>query len=182
MTRTEAFNLMVEYTKNESLQRHMLAVETCMRWYAAKMCQDKEEWGIAGLLHDFDYERFPDEHPLEGIEILKKSGVNEKIINAIAAHYPQKTGIEPCTTMAKVLFACDELSGFISACCYVRPEKIHGLTPKSVLKKLKSANFAAGVSRSDVQQGAHLLNLQLNEHIQNCIDALTENADSLGLA
>ncbi|MFM9871851.1 MAG: HD domain-containing protein [Fimbriimonadaceae bacterium] len=181
MTREEAFKLMIEHTPSESLRNHMLGVESCMKWYAEFYAEPSEPWQIAGLLHDFDYELHPDEHPLWGMELLRHMGVDETIVRAIAAHYPPKTGIEPESLMERSLFACDELSGFITACCYVRPEKINGLTPKSVLKKLRTANFAAGVNRDDVHRGAELLNLELSQHIQNCIDAMTQNASTLGL-
>ena len=152
-----------------------------MKWYAAHYNEPIEPWQIAGLLHDFDYELHPEEHPLWGMELLRSKGVDEGIVRAIAAHYPPKTGVEPESQMERALFACDELSGFITACCYVRPEKINGLTPKSVTKKLKTANFAAGVNRDDVHRGAELLNLELNQHIQNCIDAMSSEAELLGL-
>ncbi len=181
MTRDEAYSLMLEHTPSESLRKHMLGVESCMKWYANYFGELPEPWQVAGILHDFDYELHPDEHPLWGIELLREKGVDEQIIQAIAAHYPPKTGVNPKTTIEKALFACDELSGFITACCYVRPERITGLTPKSVMKKLKTANFAAGVNRSDVQHGADLLNIELHQHIQNCIDAMTADAINLGL-
>jgi len=181
MTRDEAFELMTQHTPSESLRKHMLGVESCMKWYAASYGVDPEAWQVAGILHDFDYELHPDEHPLWGMELLRQKGVDEAIVRAIAAHYPPKTGVEPESPMERALFACDELSGFITACCYVRPERINGLTPKSVMKKLKTANFAAGVNRDDVTKGAELLSLELTQHIQNCIDAMSADAVLLGL-
>lgn len=181
MTRDEAFELMTQHTPSESLRKHMLGVESCMKWYAISQGVDPEPWRVAGILHDFDYELHPEEHPLWGMELLQQKGVDEAVIRAIAAHYPPKTGVEPESPMERALFACDELSGFITACCYVRPERINGLTPKSVMKKLKTANFAAGVNRDDVTKGAELLNLELTQHIQNCIDAMSADAVLLGL-
>lgn len=181
MTRNEAYKIMCENTPSDALRRHMLGVESCMKWYANHFLQPTEPWQIAGILHDFDYDLHPDDHPLWGMAYLENIGVDDTIIRAIAAHYPPKTGVEPESLMERALFACDELSGFITACCYVRPERIVGLSPKSVLKKLKTANFAAGVSRDDVQRGAELLQLDLAQHIQNCIDAMTVDASTLGL-
>lgn len=181
MTRDEAYALMCEHTPSESLRKHMLGVESCMKAYTGILGGDSATWQVAGLLHDFDYEQHPDEHPLWGMELLRSMGVDEAIIRAIAAHYPPKTGVEPESLMERALFACDELSGFITACCYVRPERINGLTPKSVIKKLKTANFAAGVNRDDVHRGAELLGIPLDEHIQNCIDAMSADAAILGL-
>lgn len=183
MTRDEALMLMQEHTDNEGLQRHMLGVETCMRWHAKRLGEDEDAWGIAGLLHDFDYEKHPDEHPLWGLDLLEQRGVDEGIRRAIAAHYPPKTGVEPESPMERHLFACDELSGFIIACVWVRPSRsIMDLKPKSVTKKLKVASFAAGVNRDDVRKGAELLGIELSEHIANCIEALQGDAESLGIA
>lgn len=183
MTRDEALSLMQEHTPSEALQRHMLGVESCMAWYAKSLGHDENSWRIAGILHDFDYELHPDDHPVWGMDLLESKGVDPAIIGAIAAHYPAKTGVEPDSPMERALFACDELSGFITACCYVRPGRsIEGLEAKSVLKKLKTANFAAGVNRDDVHRGAELMGLELPVHITNCISAMTGDADLLGLA
>lgn len=181
MTREDAYRLMCEHTPSEPLRKHMLAVETCMAFYAKRSGGDETQWRIAGILHDFDYELHPEDHPLWGMELLRGMGADEAIVRAIAAHYPAKTGIEPEAPIERALFAVDELSGFITACCYVRPERINGLTPKSVQKKLKTANFAAGVNREDVHRGAELLGIPLEQHIQNCIDAMTEVSALLGL-
>lgn len=181
MTRDEALQLMIEHTPSEALQRHMLGVEVCMAHYARLTNADETQYRIAGLLHDFDYELHPEDHPLWAMEYLTKQKVDNAIIRAIAAHYPAKTGVEPDSPLERTLFACDELSGFITACCYVRPERIRGLTAKSVLKKLKTANFAAGVNRDDVHRGAELLGLELSDHITNCIAAMEAEADLLGL-
>lgn len=182
MTRHEAYQLMLAHTPSESLQRHMLGVEACMRWYAKSQGEDQEKWGIAGLLHDFDYEQHPDEHPLWGMSLLESMGVDSEIISAIAAHYPPKTGVNPESPIQKYLFACDEISGFVTACVYVRPsQSVLDLEVKSVTKKLKTLNFAAGVNRDDVATGAELIGLDLQTHIGNIITAMRENAENLGL-
>lgn len=160
----------------------MLAVEFCMRFYAHKLGEDVETWGRAGLLHDFDYELHPDDHPLWGMDYLRSLGETEEVINAIASHYEQKTGVTPESPIQRYLFACDEITGFITACCYVRPSKsVLDLEPSSVRKKMKSLNFAAAVSRDDLARGASLIGLDLNDHIQNVITAMRESADRLGL-
>ena len=181
-SRKDALALVEEHTKSLSLIRHMLAVETCVRWYAEKLGEDVELWGMAGLLHDFDYDAHPDEHPNWGIELLKSQGYPDAVIQSIAAHAPERTGVEPTTLMDKYLFACDELSGFITAVTYVRPSKsIHDVEVKSVKKKLKEASFAAGVNRDDVARGVELIGVDLDQHIANMIDAMRHNALELGL-
>ena len=187
-TREDAWKLVCEYTQSESLRKHMLAVETCVRAYARKSGADEELWGIAALLHDFDYERWPNnehapdrEHPAEGARILREKGYGEEIIRAILSHAdycntPRQTPLE------RTLFACDELAGFLTACVYVRPSKsILDLETDSVKKKLKDKAFARGVNRDDVQKGAVELGLPIEGHIAFCIQALRENADALGL-
>ncbi len=182
MTREEALALMHEHTPSESLRKHMLSVESAMRFFAERGGYDAEKWGMAGLLHDFDYEQHPDEHPLWGIDLLREMGVDEEILDAIAAHYPGKTGVEPDRPMARTLFAVDELSGLITACVYVRPSKsVLDLESSSVMKKFKTANFAAGVNRDDVRRGAELLDLELKELIDLVIQALQRDADALDL-
>lgn len=181
-TRVDALDLVKLHTKNDSLIRHMLGVETCMRWYAAKLGEDIELWGMTGLLHDFDYEAHPTAHPMWGIELLKSTSYPETLIQAIAAHCPERTGVEPSTLLERYLFACDELSGLITAVTYVRPSKsIHDVEVKSVLKKLKEVSFAAGVNRDDVAKGIELLGVPRDEHIANMIQAMRENALELGL-
>jgi putative nucleotidyltransferase with HDIG domain len=187
-TREDAWNLVCEYTQSESLRKHMLAVEACVRAYARKNGTDQELWGITALLHDFDYERWPNadhspdrEHPAEGSKILREQGYSEEIIRAILSHadycpYPRQTPLE------HTLFACDELAGFLTACAYVRPSKsILDLEASSVKKRMKDKAFARGVSREDVIKGAEELAVPLDEHITFCINALREHADALGL-
>lgn len=187
-TREEAWQLVCEYTQSESLRKHMLAVETCVRAYARKFGADEETWGVAALLHDFDYERWPNaehapdrEHPAEGAKILRGRGYPEDIVRAILSHadycnVPRESQLE------HVLFACDELAGFLTACTYVRPSKgVLDLEVDSVKKRLKDKAFARGVSREDVRRGAEELGVPIEEHIAFCIQALRENADALGL-
>ncbi|MFH1851535.1 MAG: HDIG domain-containing metalloprotein [Candidatus Neomarinimicrobiota bacterium] len=183
-SRAEALELFYEYTKSESLRKHGLAVEQVMRKLAAKYGQDVELWGITGLLHDFDYERYPtaEEHPWKGNQILKAKGYPAEMLAAIMGH-ADYTGIPRESLMAKALFACDELSGFIFAVAYVRPSKsVLDVKVKSVSKKLKDRSFAAKVSREDVEMGIVELGVDRAEHIQFVIDALKEKAAELGLA
>jgi len=181
--RAAAWDLLCLNTPSDSLRRHCLGVESCMRGYARTLGEDEELWGNAGLLHDFDYEQHPDEHPLWGMALLREQGWPEPLIQAIAAHYSAKTGVQPTTLIEKYLFACDELSGFITAVTYVRPSKsVREVEVKSVTKKLRTAAFAAGVNRDDVQNGAELIGLPIEEHISNCLASMQKDAESLGLA
>jgi putative nucleotidyltransferase with HDIG domain len=187
-TREDAWKLLSDYTESESLRKHMLAVETCVRAYARKNGADEETWGLAALLHDFDYERWPNtdhapdkEHPAEGAKILRERGYSEEIIRAILSH-ADYSNVPRQTALEHTLFACDELAGFLAACVYVRPSKsILDLETSSVTKKLKDKAFAKGVSRDDVRKGAAELGIPLEEHIAFCIQAMRENADALGL-
>jgi putative nucleotidyltransferase with HDIG domain len=187
-SRDDAWKLVCEYTQSESLRKHMLAVETCVRAYARKHAQDQDLWGITALLHDFDYERFPNEahapdagHPAAGAKILRELGYPEEMIRAILSH-ADYTNVPRQTALEHTLFACDELAGFLVACTYVRPSKsILDLEADSVKKRLKDKAFARGVSREDVRKGAEELGLPIEEHIAFCIAALRENADALGI-
>jgi putative nucleotidyltransferase with HDIG domain len=187
-TRDDAWKLLCEYTQSESLRKHMLAVEACVRAYARKNGADEELWGLAALLHDFDYERWPNadhaadkEHPAEGAKILRDLGYSEEITRAILSH-ADYSGVVRQSPLEHTLFACDELAGFLTACSYIRPSKsILDLEVSSVKKRLKDKAFARGVSRDDVHKGAEELGVPLEEHIAFCIAALRENADALGL-
>lgn len=183
MTREDAIEILFEYTKNEALRKHAFAVEACMVAYAEKFGEDINEYSITGILHDFDYEMYPQapEHPLKGSEILRQKGVDEKIIKAILGH-ASYTNVERDTLLAKTLFACDELAGFITAVTYVRPNKtIDEVEVKSVTKKLKDKAFARNVSREDIIKGAEELGVSLEEHIAFCIEAMRNKKDLLGL-
>ena len=183
MNREDAYDLVCEYTASESLRRHMLAVEAAMRAYAARFGEDEERWGIVGLLHDFDYERWPDppDHPLKGAEILSQRGYPQDVIYAIKSHADYLEDCPRVSTLDKTLYACDELAGFITACAMVRPQLIGGMKAKSVRKKMKQKSFAAAVNRKDIVRGAEDLDVDLNEHIQFVIDAMDNIADQLGL-
>lgn len=183
MNRDDAFALVCEYTQSESLRRHMLSVEFAMRAYASKFNEDVEKWGIVGLLHDFDYERWPDppDHPLKGAEILSERGYPDDVIYAIKSHADYLDDCPRVSMMDKTLYACDELAGFVTACAVVRPERIQGMKAKSVRKKMKQKSFAAAVNREDITRGAEDLGVDLNEHIQFVIDAMAAHADALGL-
>ncbi len=183
MDRSEAWNLLCEYTKNENLRKHALAVEACVRAYARRFGEDEEKWSVVGLIHDFDYEVYPNapDHPLKGSEILKEKGVSEEIRRAILGH-ADYTGVPRDTRLAKVLFACDELAGFITACALVRPDRIATLEAKSVRKRMKDKAFARSVSREDIIKSAEELGVPLDEHISFCVDAMRGIADQLGLA
>jgi putative nucleotidyltransferase with HDIG domain len=187
-TREDAWKLLCEYTESESLRKHMLAVEACVRAYARKNGADEETWGIAALLHDFDYEKWPNaehaadrEHPAEGAKILREKGYSEEIVRAILSH-ADYTGVERKTALEHTLFACDELAGFLTACSYVRPSKsILDLEVDSVKRRLKDKAFAKGVNREDVRKGAEELGVPIEEHIGFCIAAMRAEADALGL-
>jgi putative nucleotidyltransferase with HDIG domain len=183
VNRDDAWALVCEYTQSESLRRHMLAVEAAVRWYARQTGADEATWGIVGLLHDFDYERWPDApaHPLEGARILTDLGYPADVIYAIKSHADYLPDCPRVSLLDKTLYACDELAGFVTAVARLRPEGIHGLSVASVKKKLKSKGFAAAVSRDDITRGAADLGVELDQHIQNVIEAMTTIAPELGL-
>ena len=183
MNREQAFNLLQEYTKSQSLIKHALAVEAAMRLYAGRLGGDPEVWGITGLLHDFDYERFPNppEHTQAGAQILREHGVDEEIVGAILSHAEWNWVDYPLDRpLRKALFAVDELCGFVTAVAYVRPEKLTGMAASSVRKKMKQKSFAAAVSRADIEKGAELVELPLDEHISIVIKAMEGIKAQLG--
>jgi putative nucleotidyltransferase with HDIG domain len=182
LTRERAWDTLTRYTKSESLLRHALAVEASVRWYARHDGEDEEAWRCAALLHDFDYEIHPtlDKHPQDGAAILREEGYPQWLIETVLSH-AEHLAMPRDTRLKQVLFACDELSGFIHACGLVRPAGLDGLEPKSVKKKLKTPSFAAGVHRDEVYAGAELLGLELDEHIANVIAALQPISRELGL-
>lgn len=187
MTREEAWNLMAEFTQSESLRRHMLAVEFAMRAYAPRFNGDPETWGIVGLLHDFDYERYPDVsvegHPIVGARVLRERGVPEMIVQAILAHAEEITGVSPQNDMEKALVAVDELTGFIIAVALVRPSRsLLDLEVSSIKKKWKDKAFAAPVSREHIAAAAERLGVPLDEHISIVLEAMRANAAALGMA
>ncbi len=184
MNREQAWELLTEYTKNPNLIKHALAVEAAMRAYARKFGEDEEKWGIVGLIHDFDYERFSTvpEHTTEGARIMREQGWTEEFIHAMQSH-ADYSGVPRDSLMEKALFAVDELTGLIVAVALVRPSKsIMDVKVKSVKKKWKDKAFAAGVNRQDIEQGAAELGVQLSEHIATVLEAMQGIADELGLA
>jgi putative nucleotidyltransferase with HDIG domain len=185
MTREQAWRLLNEFTKSESLLKHALAVEAAMRYYAARSGADADTWGAVGLLHDFDYERWPNppEHTREGARILRERGVDEEIVGAMLSHVEwNHADYPPDRPLRKTLYAVDELCGFVLAVAYVRPERLKGMSASSVRKKMKQKAFAAAVSREAIERGAQLLGLPLDEHLTNVIAALQPVASQLGLA
>jgi putative nucleotidyltransferase with HDIG domain len=184
MTRQEAWSLLTEFTKGDSLRKHARAVETSMRAYAVRFGEDPERWGIAGMLHDFDYEMHPHapQHPVKGAEILTARGVERDVVYAILAH-ADYSGMPRVSRLDKALYACDELTGFVHACALVRPGKvIAGLEPASVKKKLKDKGFARTVNRDDVYRGAAELGVDLDAHIAFVVGALVPVAPDIGLS
>jgi len=179
--RAEAVRILEEWVENEGLRKHMYAVEAAVRHYARLRGADEDVWGLAGLLHDLDWEKHPEEHPRVAVDHLRGLGYPEEVLHAILAHRPDFTGVEPESELDKVLMACDELSGLVYAACLVRPTGIDDLKPKSVTKKLKDKTFAAGVSREEVERGVGLIGLERAEHIQNVIDGLRSVASELGI-
>lgn len=184
MNRDKAWELLNEYTKNPALIRHGLCVEAAMRHYAQLGGADPEQWGATGLLHDFDYERWPTapDHTRQGANILREKGFDKEIIGAMLSHVPWNQADYPRDRpIRKTLFACDELCGLIYAAALVRPERLGGMKPKSIVKKMKQKAFAAAVSRDDIREGAELLEIPLADHIANCITALQSIASNLDL-
>ena len=183
MTRDEAWNLLCEYTQSENLRRHALAVEACMRYYARLFGEDEELWGVVGLLHDFDYERYPslEEHPFRGMEILRARGAPEVIIRAVGAH-ANHTGVPRESLLERAIFACDEISGFVIAVTLVKGRTLSAVTPESVRKRMKEKSFARGVNRDDLLQGAEELGIPFDEHVEHVVRALQGIADHLGLS
>ncbi|MEA3287604.1 MAG: HDIG domain-containing protein [Candidatus Marinimicrobia bacterium] len=184
LNRQSAWELLCEYTESESLRKHGLGVEAAMRAMATKYGGDPDLWGIAGLLHDFDYEKYPsaEDHPAKGVAILKEKGYPQELLDAIMGH-AEHTGVARETLMAKALFAVDELVGFIFAVTYVRPNRaVKEVVPKSIRKKLKQKSFAASVNRADIANGMLALELDENEHFQFVVEALATVAEEIGLA
>jgi putative nucleotidyltransferase with HDIG domain len=183
MNYKDALTLMHEYTRNDALRKHMYAVEAAMRAYARKFGEDEETWAIVGILHDFDYEMFPNapDHPAKGSEILRDKGYPEGVRRAILGH-ASYTNVPRDTKMAQILYACDELCGFLTACALVRPNKIADLEVSSVKKKLKDKAFARNVNREDIRQSIQELGIPLEEHIRFVIDAMKADAARLGLS
>jgi predicted hydrolase (HD superfamily) len=181
-TRDEALALMESWVDNEGLRNHMKSVEAAMRFYARRHDGDEERWALAGLLHDMDWEKHPDQHPLKAVDELRARDYPEDVVHAILAHRSAFTNVQPESPMDRALVACDEITGLITATALVRPTGIDDLKPKSVKKKMKDRAFAAGVDREEVHHGAELLGVDLTEHIQNVIDAMRDIADELGLS
>jgi putative nucleotidyltransferase with HDIG domain len=180
-SRSDAWELVCEWTQSDSLRRHMLAVEAAMRAYAPRFDGDVELWGLTGLLHDLDYERYPDldtGHPRFGMEELRRRGYPEELVRAVGSH-ADFMEISRDSPMEKALFAVDELSGFILAVAYVRPEGLVGMTPKSVKKKMKQPSFAAAVGRDEMLEGAEVLGVDFDEHVATVIAALAASAGEL---
>jgi predicted hydrolase (HD superfamily) len=182
-TRDDAWDLVCEWIASDSLRKHVLGVEAAMRAYARRDGEDEELWGITGLVHDLDYERYPDPatgHPRMALDELRRRGYPEELLDAVAGH-AEYLNVPRTTPLAKTLFAVDELSGFVAACALVRPTGVEGLKPKSVRKKMKQPSFAAKVDRDQIRRGVEELGVDESEHMQLVIDALAEHADELGL-
>jgi putative nucleotidyltransferase with HDIG domain len=184
LNRDDAWQLLTQYTKSDSLLKHAMAVEAAVRGYARKFGENEDDWGVVALLHDFDYERWPTlgDHPIKGSEILREKGYPDWAIRAILSHAQEITGVARDSLLEKTLFACDELTGFITAASLVRPSKsVLDLEASSVKKRMKDKAFARGVRREDLIEGAQLLGIPLEEHITNVIGFMRERADALGL-
>jgi putative nucleotidyltransferase with HDIG domain len=182
-SRDDALALMHQHVQSESLRRHMYSVEAACRAYARRFGEDEEVYGLAGLMHDFDYEEFPDEHPVRGVEMLRERGYPDEVLHAIQAHYAARTGVHPTTLLDRTLHACDEITGLVTAAALVRPSRsVMDLEARSVLKKMKDRAFAAGVDRLDVLHAAEELGLEFAEHVAFVIEAMRGVAPQLGLA
>jgi putative nucleotidyltransferase with HDIG domain len=183
VNRDQAWDLFCEWTESDSLRKHVLAVEAAMVAYARENGEDEALWAATGILHDLDYEKHPDletGHPRIALEVLREKGYPDELIDAVAGHAPY-LGVPRETPLAKTLYAVDELSGFVTACALVRPTGIHGMTPKSVKKKMKTPAFAAAVNRDELREGAEQLGVDFDEHVTLVIAALEERAEELGL-
>jgi putative nucleotidyltransferase with HDIG domain len=181
-SRDDALALLHEHVRSESLRRHMYAVEAACRAYARDFGEDEELYGLAGLLHDLDYERHPDEHPLPGVELLRARGYPEPLLRAVLAHYPARTGVQPEALLERTLHASDEITGLVTAAALVRPSRsVLDLEPKSVLKKMKDRAFAAGVDRDELRRAAEGLGVDFARHVERVIRAMRSVAPSLGL-
>jgi putative nucleotidyltransferase with HDIG domain len=183
LTRADAWALLTEYTQNENLRKHALGVEAAVRGYARRFGDDEEAWGVTALLHDFDYDRYPDlkDHPFRGAEILRERGCPEWLVHAVLSH-ADHTGVARETRLEHTLFACDEMAGFVTAAALVRPSKsLMDLEAKSVVKRMKEKAFARAVNRDDLRRGAEEIGLPLDEHAANVIAFMREKADELGL-
>ncbi len=183
LLRSDAYALMTEYTQSDSLRKHMLAVEAAVRGYARQFGEDEDDWGVVALLHDFDYERYPDpaDHPFRGVEILKQRGYPEWVTRAILSH-ADYSGVPRESRLEKTLYACDEMSGFVTAAALVRPSKsVLDLEASSVMKRMKDKAFARAVNRDDLRRGAEELGLPLDQHIANVIAFMRVQAEALGL-
>ena len=183
-SRDDAWSLFCEWTESESLRKHVLGVEAAMRAYAREWGEDEELWAVTGIVHDLDYERYPDldtGHPRMALEELRRLEYPEEIVDAVAGH-AERLGVPRTTPLAKTLFAVDELSGFVAACAAVRPTGIVGMTPKSVKKKLRQPSFAAAVDRDEVARGAEELGVDFDEHVARVIAGMEERSEELGLA
>jgi len=173
----KAIELLNEYIKNENLRKHCYAVESCMRLYAKKLNQDEDRWGITGLLHDIDWETNPDTHPHTSVPILKNAGYDEEMIDAVLGHaYPIRTNTQRQTDIAKYLFACDELAGFVVAYSLMKPGRLHDIDATSVVKKLKDKAFARNVSREDIFTGVEEINIPIEQHVETIITALRNDS------
>lgn len=180
-TRDDALELLESWVDGEGLRNHMKSVEAAVRFYARRAGADEDVWGLAGLLHDLDWEKHPDRHPLVAVEVLRGLGYPEEVLHAILAHRADHTGVNPESELDRTLVACDEITGLITATALVRPNGIADMKPKSVKKKMKDPTFARGVDREDVTRGAELIGVPLDEHVANVIEAMRDAADAIGL-